>query len=44
MNFDGIWTPLVTPFDAEGRIDAAALQPLIDTLINQKVKIGRAHV
>ena len=37
MNFDGIWTPLVTPFSADGQVDAAALQPLIDALIEQGV-------
>jgi 4-hydroxy-tetrahydrodipicolinate synthase len=37
MNFDGIWTPIVTPFHADGRIDMAALEPLLDTLVEQGV-------
>lgn len=37
MNFDGIWTPIVTPFDSNGRIDMGALEPLIDNLVEQEV-------
>ena len=37
MNFDGLWTPIVTPFDANGRIDKGALEPLIDNLVDQEV-------
>lgn len=37
MNFDGIWTPIATPFDAQGRMDIAALEPLVDSLVENKV-------
>jgi 4-hydroxy-tetrahydrodipicolinate synthase len=37
MNFDGIWTPIVTPFAANGRMDLGALAPLVDRLVGQKI-------
>lgn len=37
MNFDGIWTPVVTPLDAKNTIQLDALGRLIDTLIDQGV-------
>lgn len=37
MNFDGLWTPIVTPFDSDGRMDIAALEPLIDNLVQHEV-------
>lgn len=37
MNFDGIWTPIVTPFNLNGGIDMVALEPLIDRLVEQGV-------
>lgn len=37
MNFDGIWAPIVTPFNADGRIDMAALEPLVNNLVAQDV-------
>lgn len=37
MNFEGIWTPLTTPFDTNGEVDVAALEPLIDSLVAQGV-------
>ncbi|MBU3055789.1 dihydrodipicolinate synthase family protein [Pseudomonas indica] len=37
MNFDGIWTPLVTPFNQDGSIEFAALTPVIDSLIEHEV-------
>lgn len=37
MNFDGIWTPVVTPFTADNRVDHDALSRVIDTLIDQGV-------
>lgn len=37
MNFDGIWTPVVTPFGDDGGIDYRALERVIDTLIDQGV-------
>ena len=35
--FEGIYTALVTPFRADGKIDAAALQQLIDMNLKQGV-------
>lgn len=37
MNFDGIWTPIVTPFSATGKVDLAALEPLVSHLVAQGV-------
>jgi 4-hydroxy-tetrahydrodipicolinate synthase len=37
MNFDGVWTPVVTPFNANGAIDLEALAKVVDTLIGQGV-------
>ena len=37
MNFDGIWTPIITPFSANGQIDLAAVAPLVERLIEQKI-------
>lgn len=37
MNFDGIWTPVVTPFSEEGTIRFDVLDTVIDTLIEQGV-------
>lgn len=37
MNFDGIWTPVVTPFNANGRMDLEALGPLVDSLVEQRI-------
>lgn len=37
MNFDGIWTPIVTPFNSDGRVDMAALEPLLDKIVAQEV-------
>lgn len=37
MNFDGIWTPIVTPFASNGQLDLDSVGPLIDRLIEQKV-------
>ncbi|MCE8034911.1 4-hydroxy-tetrahydrodipicolinate synthase [Halomonas sp. MCCC 1A11057] len=37
MNFDGIWTPVVTPFTQEGAIQLETLGKVIDTLIDQGV-------
>lgn len=37
MNFEGIWTPIVTPFSANGRVDMAALEPLVNHLVAEKV-------
>lgn len=37
MNFDGIWTPIVTPFTANGQLDLDAVAPLVDRLIEQKI-------
>lgn len=37
MNFDGIWTPIVTPFNSNGSLDLEALGPLIDSLVTQRV-------
>mgnify|MGYP000671958430 CR=1 FL=1 len=37
MNFDGIWTPVVTPFTQDGAIQLQTLGDLIDTLIDQGV-------
>lgn len=37
MNFDGIWTPIVTPFTATGQMDLDAVAPLMDRLVEQKI-------
>ena len=37
MNFDGIWTPIVTPFAANGAMDLAAVAPVVDRLVAQKI-------
>ncbi|MBB3232116.1 4-hydroxy-tetrahydrodipicolinate synthase [Halomonas stenophila] len=37
MNFDGIWTPVVTPFAKDNSIQFETLGKVIDTLINQGV-------
>lgn len=37
MNFEGIWTPIVTPFMADGRVDHAAVAPVVDRLVAQKI-------
>lgn len=37
MNFDGIWTPIVTPFASNGQLDLDSVGPLVDRLIEQKV-------
>lgn len=37
MNFDGIWTPVVTPFAADGAVDFDTLGKVVDTLIDQQV-------
>ncbi|MBE0465470.1 MAG: dihydrodipicolinate synthase family protein [Halomonadaceae bacterium] len=37
MNFDGIWTPVVTPFNEDGSLKLDVLDKLIDTLITQGV-------
>ncbi|MDT4794042.1 4-hydroxy-tetrahydrodipicolinate synthase [compost metagenome] len=37
MNFDGIWTPVVTPFAQDGSIDFAALSPVIERLIGDGI-------
>lgn len=37
MNFDGIWTPVVTPFADDGAVQFDALDKLLDTLIEQGV-------
>lgn len=37
MNFDGIWTPIVTPFTANGQMDLSAVAPLVDRLVEQKI-------
>ncbi|GAA0587819.1 4-hydroxy-tetrahydrodipicolinate synthase [Halomonas salifodinae] len=37
MNFDGIWTPVVTPFAEDGSIQFETLAKVLDTLIDQGV-------
>lgn len=37
MNFDGIWTPIVTPFTDDDAIDVDVLGRLLDSLIEQGV-------
>lgn len=37
MNFDGIWTPVVTPFTKEGTVDYDVLKKAVDTLIGHGV-------
>lgn len=37
MNFDGIWTPVVTPFAQDGSIQLDTLRKVVDTLIDQGV-------
>ncbi|WP_457790862.1 dihydrodipicolinate synthase family protein [Pseudomonas sp. PL-6] len=37
MNFDGIWTPVVTPFSASGAIDFEVLAKVVDALIGHGV-------
>ncbi len=37
MNFDGIWTPVVTPFTQDGVIQIDTLGKVIDTLVEQGV-------
>ncbi|MNF30094.1 4-hydroxy-tetrahydrodipicolinate synthase [compost metagenome] len=37
MNFDGVWTPVVTPFNAAGAINFEALAKVVDSLIGQGV-------
>lgn len=37
MNFDGIWTPVVTPFAQDGSIQTDTLRKVVDTLIDQGV-------
>jgi 4-hydroxy-tetrahydrodipicolinate synthase len=37
MNFDGIWTPVVTPFASDNSIELDVLGKVIDTLIDQGV-------
>src|SRR5690242_2882411 len=37
MNFDGIWTPVVTAFANDGSINFETVGQAIDTLINQGV-------
>lgn len=37
MNFEGIYTPAITPFDAVGRIDKAGFANVLETLIEAKV-------
>lgn len=37
MNFDGIWTPIVTPFANNGEVNLQVLAPLVNRLIEQKV-------
>ncbi|MFC3284125.1 dihydrodipicolinate synthase family protein [Litchfieldella rifensis] len=37
MNFDGIWTPVVTPFAEDGSIQLDTLGNVVDTLIDQGV-------
>lgn len=37
MNFDGVWTPVVTPFNTSGSVDFRSLENIIDSLIEQGV-------
>lgn len=37
MNFDGLWTPIATPFGSDGNVDVAALEPLLDNLVKHEV-------
>ncbi|GAA5171316.1 MULTISPECIES: dihydrodipicolinate synthase family protein [Halomonadaceae] len=37
MNFDGIWTPVVTPFAADNTVSLDTLGKVIDTLIDRGV-------
>ncbi|PXX94756.1 4-hydroxy-tetrahydrodipicolinate synthase [Halomonas sp. LBP4] len=37
MNFDGIWTPVITPFAQDGSIQLDTLRKVVDTLIDQGV-------
>lgn len=37
MNFDGLWTPIVTPFDADSAVDVAALGPVLDNLVKHQI-------
>jgi 4-hydroxy-tetrahydrodipicolinate synthase len=37
MNFDGIWTPIATPFGTDGSVDVAALEPLLENLVRHAV-------
>ena len=37
MNFDGIWTPIVTPFNENGQLDLGPVAALIDRLVAQKI-------
>lgn len=37
MNFDGIWTPVVTPFNNQGSIEFDALTPVINNLVDSCV-------
>lgn len=38
MNFDGIWTPIVTPFTAQGDVDFETMKGLVDSLIGHGVQ------
>ncbi|MDO6671480.1 dihydrodipicolinate synthase family protein [Cobetia amphilecti] len=37
MNFDGIWTPVVTPFSDDNRIEFDTLKVVLESLIEQQV-------
>jgi 4-hydroxy-tetrahydrodipicolinate synthase len=37
MNFDGIYTPVITPLTADGAIDKAAFADVLEYLIEAKV-------
>ncbi|WP_287124758.1 4-hydroxy-tetrahydrodipicolinate synthase [Chromohalobacter sp.] len=37
MNFDGIWTPVVTPFTQDGSVDLDVMEKIIDALIGHQV-------
>jgi 4-hydroxy-tetrahydrodipicolinate synthase len=37
MNFDGIYTPVITPLTADGAIDKAAFADVVDYFIEAKV-------
>ncbi|MSW39387.1 MAG: dihydrodipicolinate synthase family protein, partial [Actinobacteria bacterium] len=37
MRFDGVWVPIITPFDEMGNVDRGKLADFVDIMIDQGV-------